>query len=74
MSKQREKEERKTMFRVLSLGSGEGDNSLTETGKLKKRDGFREKMISLILCRKTLGCPPGVCVGIASRQVGMWKF
>lgn len=34
MSKEREKEEMKTMLRVLSLGSGEGGNSFTETGKM----------------------------------------
>lgn len=73
MCEERKKKELKTILRVLSLGNKEGGDSLTETGKFKKREGFREEMISSILCRKTLGCLQGVCVDIASRQVEMWS-
>lgn len=73
MFKEREKE-MKTILRVLSLSDGEGGDSLTETGKFKKRDGFREEMIRLLLYRKTLGCLQGVCVELASRQVEIQKF
>lgn len=73
MFKEREKD-KETILRVLSLGDGEGGDSLTEAGKFKKRDGFREEMIRLLLYRKTLRCLQGVCVEIASRQVEIQKF
>lgn len=73
MFKEREKE-MKTILGVLSLGDGEGRDSLTETGKFKRRDRFREEMIRLLLYRKTLGCLQGVCVELASRQVEIQKF
>lgn len=56
MCEERKKKKMKTILRVLSLGNREGGASLIETGKFKKREGFREETISLILCRKTLGC------------------
>ena len=31
-------------------------------------------MTNLVLCRKTLICPQGVCVEMAGRQAEMWKF
>lgn len=57
MCEERKQKEMKTILRVLCLGNKEGGDSLIETGKFKKREGFREEMINFV--QKDFGVSTG---------------